>query len=88
MILKFDDFLNEAAAASMSQDIEAITPYYEIAKKALEEKKIKAIMDSPIVSPKGYAGDVYFTIVQTKEHCRLRSSEKYKIIQSIRRCRI
>lgn len=53
-------FLLESSAAA--EDLAIIKPYYVVAKKALEQKKISSIMDSAIESPEGYDGDVYFTI--------------------------
>ena len=42
--------------------VAGIMDYLAVAKQALEVGKIKGIMDSAISDPKGYDGDVYFTI--------------------------
>lgn len=57
--------LEKSEVLASEEDLAIIRPYYEVAKKALKTKKIAAIMDSPIVKPKGYDGDVYFIIGHT-----------------------
>lgn len=52
-----------------------IIDYLNVAREALKAGKIKDIMDSPIVSPKGYEDDKYFTI--------LHNNGKYDMVQEL-----
>jgi len=53
---------SEKEVIASKEDLAIIQPYFEVAQKALEQKKIANIMDSAILYPKGYDGDVYFTV--------------------------
>ena len=57
-----DDYEKKHPAAKFKKKVNAIMPYLVVARLAKSEKKIKDIMDSPVVAPNGYDGDVYITI--------------------------